>query len=574
MQRMQHPASINRVLTTLALGLSLSACSVTPKTTPPLDYRWTPLATTEHAAQIDQILKAEFALQRQGSEQATSIYLDAANRSQDAEVAKRATSIAIMGEDDESVLEASSRWIELNPSASEAYPINLQALLNLGQSDQAEALLLQAKQHNVSLDFLPNFVDQNVRQNVITADLNALFSSPTLAADIYVKIASFHVRFLNGEYSFIVDHISPLLNDSPQQEHEGLIIIKAFSEEQTGLPDSAEATLINGLKQFPDSHRMMANYLEILIKNSQYQKALTTFKNAALPEYLQQQIGISMAQLLLQKGQPQLSSTLISLLPKHGALRDDLLFTLANAQYQLGHYNEALKSLLNVFGKLSWKASDALVHWLYAAHQEDQINTLILKRAAVDLEAGHIIGVADLHLDQQRPDLAIDLLTRSLPVFPNTDGIRYKRAITYDTQNEWQLALQDLTILHQKHPNDPAYINALGYTMLVRTPDNFDKAFQLIKQAYALDKDSPAIMDSLGWGYYLQGDFKQAEALLSQAWDNMQDAEIGAHYGELLWQLGDTDGALEIWQKSLEDNQELPTLINTLEQYAPKLLGT
>lgn len=276
----------------------------------------------------------------------------------------------------------------------------------------------------------------------------------------------------------------------------------------------------------------------------------------------------------MQKNQPELAIKLISELPKHGNLRDDLLFILANAQHQAEHYNDALKSLLNVFGKLSWEASHLLVQWLYSADQAEQVNSFILKRAVVDVEPGHINGVADLHLHNQRPDLAIDLLTRALPIFPEADGLRYKRAITYDMQQQWPLALQDLTILYQKHPNDPSYINALGYTMMVRSPEQFDQAFQLIQKAYALDSTDAAIMDSMGWAYFLQGNLEQAETLLSQSWDVMQDAEIGAHYGEVLWQLDDQENAIKIWQQALKDNRKLPVLLETLEQYAPELLGS
>lgn len=576
MQRMQYAVSIKRAFITMAFGLSVSACSSISNshTAPIADNRWAPVAKSKHAEQLEQLLSAEFALQRQGSESATALYLDLAEQSTDVEIAKRATSTAMMSEDSQAVLKASSRWLTLEPNASQAYPILMQAQLSVGALDEAKALLLKAKKNNISLSFLPSFVDQNIRHDNITTHLESLLSGPELTSDLFVKIALFHVHFINGKYQYILDNIAPLIELSPETEQEGLIIIKAVSEEQSGLIDSAHETLKQGLKAFPKSQRMMANYLEILIKNDQYQTALSTFSEAQFPPYLQQQIGIAVAQLLMQKNQPELAIKLISELPKHGNLRDDLLFILANAQHQAEHYNDALKSLLNVFGKLSWEASHLLVQWLYSADQAEQVNSFILKRAVVDVEPGHINGVADLHLHNQRPDLAIDLLTRALPIFPEADGLRYKRAITYDMQQQWPLALQDLTILYQKHPNDPSYINALGYTMMVRSPEQFDQAFQLIQKAYALDSTDAAIMDSMGWAYFLQGNLEQAETLLSQSWDVMQDAEIGAHYGEVLWQLDDKENAIKIWQQALKDNRKLPVLLETLEQYAPELLGS
>ena len=116
-------------------------------------------------------------------------------------------------------------------------------------------------------------------------------------------------------------------------------------------------------------------------------------------------------------------------------------------------------------------------------------------------------------------------------------------------------------------------MNALGYTMLVRSPKDFNQAFTLIKQAYQLDSDDPAILDSMGWAYFKKGDLDEAVDFLQQAWTQMQDAEIGAHYGEVLWQLANSDKAIEIWQEALQDNPNLPILRKTIKQYAPELLA-
>ncbi|MFD1239278.1 tetratricopeptide repeat protein, partial [Latilactobacillus sakei subsp. carnosus] len=101
---------------------------------------------------------------------------------------------------------------------------------------------------------------------------------------------------------------------------------------------------------------------------------------------------------------------------------------------------------------------------------------------------------------------------------------------------------------------------------------NIDEAIDLIEQAYELDPEDPAIIDSLGWAHYLRGELDTAAALLNQAWNIMEDAEIGAHYGEVLWQLGQQEQARRIWRTSLELNAQLPTLRQTLEKFEPTLL--
>ena len=448
----------------------------------------------------------------------------------------------------------------------------MQALLVEGNTNSAAELLQQALDSQVSLAFLPNFVDQNIRQTDITEQLEAVLSQDALRQSIYVEIAQYHLLFIKGGYPFIVENIDGLMSRSPKTELEGLIIIKAFSEEQLGFSKKALRTLEKGLAQFPESQRITANLLETLIKTNQYKRALEAFYTADFSPFTAQQVGLAMGQLLLQKGQTLSAIELLSSLPKQGALKDQLLFILANAQYQAGQTDSAISNLLHVYGQLSWNASELLVTWLYDEKQEKLINPLILQRAQQEQEAGHVSGVADLHLERNQPELAIDLLSRSIKVFPEIDGLRYKRAITYDTLEQWPQALADLQWLLNKHPDDSAYMNALGYTMLVRSPKDFNQAFTLIKQAYQLDSDDPAILDSMGWAYFKKGDLDEAVDFLQQAWTQMQDAEIGAHYGEVLWQLANSDKAIEIWQEALQDNPNLPILRKTIKQYAPELL--
>ncbi len=574
MQSMHYRVSLKNTLIILALASITSACSTRQPSKPlNIDPTWAPIANSSHSAQLTQLLTAEFTLQRQGSEFASPLYLEAAQQSDQAAVAKRATSSAIMSDDNDAVLKASARWLELDPNDASIYPIRLQALLVEGDTNSAAELLQQALDNQVSLAFLPNFVDQNIRQTDITEQLEAVLSQEALRQSIYVKIAQYHLLFIKGGYPFIVENIDGLMSRSPKTELEGLIIIKAFSEEQLGFSKKALRTLEKGLAQFPESQRITANLLETLIKTKQYKRALEAFYTADFSPFTAQQVGLAMGQLLLQKGQTLSAIELLSSLPKQGALKDQLLFILANAQYQAGQTDSAISNLLHVYGQLSWNASELLVTWLYDKKQENLINPLILQRAQQDQEAGHVSGVADLHLERNQPELAIDLLSRSIKVFPEIDGLRYKRAITYDTLEQWPQALADLKWLLDKHPDDSAYMNALGYTMLVRSPKDFNQAFTLIKQAYQLDSDDPAILDSMGWAYFKKGDLDEAVDFLQQAWTQMQDAEIGAHYGEVLWQLANSDKAIEIWQEALQDNPNLPVLRKTIKQYAPELLA-
>ena len=214
-----------------------------------------------------------------------------------------------------------------------------------------------------------------------------------------------------------------------------MLVIKAVSQEQIGHPKQAQKTLEAGLATFPDSERILGNLLELMIKNQQIDSALKAFYSADLSESQTQQIGLAIGQQLLLEDHPEQSAAVLSQLPRQGGLSNQIHFFLANAQQQLGDYDAALHNLANVFGQLSWNASQLLVEWFYQAGQSEQVNSIILKRAVAEQEPGHIIGVAELHQQNDRTDLAMDLLNQALATFPNLDAVRYKRAILLDGQD-------------------------------------------------------------------------------------------------------------------------------------------
>ena len=65
------------------------------------------------------------------------------------------------------------------------------------------------------------------------------------------------------------------------------------------------------------------------------------------------------------------------------------------------------------------------------------------------------------------------------------------------------------------------------------------------------------------------GDLTGASAQLRRAWQGRPDGEIGAHFGEVLWMLGERDEARRIWQEALKISPENETLQKTLKRFTP-----
>jgi outer membrane biogenesis lipoprotein LolB len=119
------------------------------------------------------------------------------------------------------------------------------------------------------------------------------------------------------------------------------------------------------------------------------------------------------------------------------------------------------------------------------------------------------------------------------------------------------------------HPNDKSALNALGYSYADRNI-RLQEAFNLINKAYKLSDGDAYILDSLAWVNFRMGKSDLAASQLRQAWATKPEAEIGAHLGEVLWSMGDKDGADSIWKQAQAMNGNDPTLKDTLRRLRPE----
>ena len=110
-------------------------------------------------------------------------------------------------------------------------------------------------------------------------------------------------------------------------------------------------------------------------------------------------------------------------------------------------------------------------------------------------------------------------------------------------------------------------LNALGYTLADRN-ERLDEAFALVSRALKLRPDSPAVLDSMGWVLYRQGDLEQAAVYLRRALDLSQDDEIAAHLGEVLWVSGRQADAKTVWRQALghaPDSDKIRAVVQRLQ---------
>tara|TARA_Y100001960_G_scaffold314622_1_gene379066 strand:- start:332 stop:895 length:564 start_codon:yes stop_codon:yes gene_type:complete len=134
----------------------------------------------------------------------------------------------------------------------------------------------------------------------------------------------------------------------------------------------------------------------------------------------------------------------------------------------------------------------------------------------------------------------------------------YRRGGSYERLEQYNKSDDDLLKSLEINPQQPYVLNYLAYSWLERNY-KIDEAIEMLKTAYQLRKNDPYIIDSIGWGYYLIGDYVQAEKYLIIAVQLMPDDPIvNDHYGDILWKLDRKLQAKYFWENvlNLEDSEE------------------
>ncbi|MDP7094393.1 MAG: tetratricopeptide repeat protein, partial [Gammaproteobacteria bacterium] len=113
---------------------------------------------------------------------------------------------------------------------------------------------------------------------------------------------------------------------------------------------------------------------------------------------------------------------------------------------------------------------------------------------------------------------------------------------------------------------NPTVLNALGYTLTTSTR-RYEEAHGYISLALQKEPDNPAIMDSMGWVLFKQGKLEDAREWLERAYDLFPDPEVAAHLGELHWEQGDEDAAINIWTDALQTSPDSIVLNDTIGRF-------
>lgn len=181
------------------------------------------------------------------------------------------------------------------------------------------------------------------------------------------------------------------------------------------------------------------------------------------------------------------------------------------------------------------------------------------------------VTAADILKRRDGPEPAMRRVADARKVAPNNQWLLYQHSLYAEEAGEVNLAVELLGKMTSLFPDDPDGWNALGYVMADHRM-NLPEARAHITRALRMRPDDANFLDSLGWVHYRLGNLELARRHLEEAAKRAEEpvpAEILAHLGEVLWELGERDSARQVWRRGLASDENNRVLGETIARYRP-----
>jgi Flp pilus assembly protein TadD len=560
-------------LAPLALAASfafIAGCvSAQPAAKPPPGAKSVPPSAELNEPMLYEFLLGEIALQRGDAELAAQTYLELARRTGDARVARRAVEVANQARLPALALEAAKTWQKIEPQSPQAMQVVAALLVAAKRVDEAEPYLqklLAGEGVNLENGFL---------------QLNRLLAgNPDKKSNLRV------VRKLAGKYPqlaqahFAIAQAAIAAGDEPA----GLAAIRqaaalrpdwelaALFEAQV-LQKRSSAAAAKRLGDFvernPNSREARMNYARALVLDKRFPEARKQFEAVLAASPGNTEVIYAVGLLAFQlKDYPVAEENMKRLLGMGYRDANGVRYLLGQMAEEQKQWPDAIKWYDGI--KDGDHVLPARMRTAGAIAKQGRLDEAraFLKRVSADHpdeQVQLLVAEAQLLREANRHGDAFDLLGEALAKEPEQPELLYDLALTAEKLERYDLLESHLRKLIQVKPDHAHAYNALGYSFAERNT-RLPEARKLIEKALELAPEDYFIADSLGWVQYREGDLQGAAETLRRAYAGRPDAEIGAHLGEVLWQLGEREEADRVWQESLKSAPENETLRKTIER--------
>ena len=515
---------------------------------------------------LTSVIVAEIAASRGDLPDAARYYAGVAARSASPELLERATRVAAQAQQPRLALRGAERWSAQAPGNADAYVLAGIAALQLYQIEAsarylARVVSLQSANPEAGLTRVDEALsesDDPYAARRVAERLVAPYPDSAAALRLLAE-----ARLNADDASGAVPVLRHVWQLAPRPE-SGWALARALAVAGS---ERESMDLTNRLADQADAagHMQQAEVLVLL----RHEGAARAVLESLLDSGSQGADALQMlAQMLLRQGDLDAAEDCLLRLIKGGHHVDDAFFDLGRIAEQRGREEEALRLYARVNeGRRSLSAmlrAAALLHRRGMSRETDELFAGLL--TDVPARAPQIIAAhAQLYAQSGEAARGLDLVQRGLADYPDSTELQFKRAELLDLTRQLRAALHAFEDLQRRRPDDPAALNALGYTLADHAIE-LPRARRLIERALAQAPQSIAIRDSLGWVLFRQGQPAQALPHLEAAFEMDRGAETGAHLGEVLWALNRREEARRVWVQARLDDPRDPVLLATLRR--------
>jgi tetratricopeptide (TPR) repeat protein len=547
--------------------LALTACAQTPMAlraeTAPIDKGLT-------SQMLYGFLLGEIASQRGDKRLSAEVYLDLAQRTRDARVAKRAAELASHAQDAGRSMKATRLWLELEPDAERARHALVLVLIKDGQLDGA----VQETRHWLTRagatgaagvwQFLPGLYARAPKPEAALEALARLAEGYAELAEAPYAVARMAQQINQPERA--LQAINVALQRRPDWERAALLKAQLL----LGVGDQATLDWLAAFLQAqPKANEVRAAYAGALSRVHRLEEAGRLYEDLLqdTPEHAANHFQAGLWALRagsLELAETRLTRALSLGYPNRGQLhlrlgelaerrrQDDLALQRYLQAAEHEHGSEGLLKAAVVLGRLGRiEEGRRLLASIAPSDEDDRIE--ILRTEAQMLREGRD-AVA-----------ALAVLGAALQQYPDHSDLLYDHALVAEGVGQFELAEQGLRRLIALKPRHAHAYNALGYTLADRLNRPLE-AIVLLERALELSPGDAFILDSLGWAHFKANHLDEAIRLLREAYAAMRDPEVAGHLGEALWAKGLHAEARVVWQEALKAAPDNALLRNALER--------
>lgn len=561
--------SLSKSLVFPAILVSLIGCSTQTQLQPsellvePSQVSYVPGELNEES--VYELLTAEIAGQRRDFERAQVLFEKQAALNQNTELAERATRLAQFLRDSDRVQRSASIWQEIAPDSDEPAQIMINILLHQGRIE--DALEIIEAEDELSTETLliidsqiPRFNDQQSERLLENIEQRTRVRNKRL--DL-ILIQSKILKHLDRIDDALVQLDSGLSIEPTQAE---LVVEKAQILATTkNQPRDALKLVELSLRDNPTHRQLRALQIQQLLKidPARVEKTVRLAVNQSKND---PQLIYYYGLLLIENEQLELSEQLFSDLLKSDPNATDLYLYLGIIAASRGETEAAL----DVFSKV--EKGDSLINavsrsleLLDAQTEKERAAILISNALSKDLERTEDLNVLYTQWLNRNgfTEEGIAYITEELEKDPDSTRYLYIRAMISDSIDP-DAMLADLEKAYRLENSSATIQNALGYTLLEYS-DQYQRAYELIKLAFAQTPEDSAVIDSMGWALHKLGRDQEALPYLEQAYETFSDPEVGSHLIIVLSILGERDRAQQIYDELIKKDPESKKLREALE---------